>query len=267
MKTIMMINCCICVTSVICGSGFAGTRASANYSITTETIDSGGVNASSVNYSLHGSAIGEFATGNSGLITSTNYSDKLEYVGQLSDMLDPITAGSQFTHGSTTFTINLPLFVSPRGVECRQGPTIGSYTVVFTFGNTLTSVGGVSASATGGGPAPGATGMIDGSDAHRYIVSLANVPNAQYTTISLSNVSDSDANFSASVQTTMGALIGDTNASGRVDAADVSSVRQQTLQPITTSNFREDLNASGRIDAADVSVARQHTLTSLPSSP
>jgi hypothetical protein len=41
-------------------------------------------------------------------------------------------------------------------------------------------------------------------------------------------------------------------------------VRQQTLQPITSTNFREDINASGRIDAADVSVARQNTLTSLP---
>jgi hypothetical protein len=62
----------------------------------------------------------------------------------------------------------------------------------------------------------------------------------------------------------MGVLIGDVNASKRVDAADVSSVRQQTLQTVTSSNFRNDINASGRIDAADVSVARQQTLTSLP---
>jgi hypothetical protein len=62
----------------------------------------------------------------------------------------------------------------------------------------------------------------------------------------------------------MGMLIGDVNASHRVDAADVSLVRQQTLQPITTSNFRNDVNASGRIDAADVSIVREQTLTSLP---
>jgi hypothetical protein len=62
----------------------------------------------------------------------------------------------------------------------------------------------------------------------------------------------------------MGVLLGDVNASGRVDAADVSLVRQQTLQPITSSNFREDINASGRIDAADVSIVRQQTLTSIP---
>jgi len=62
----------------------------------------------------------------------------------------------------------------------------------------------------------------------------------------------------------MGVLIGDVNASRRVDAADVSFVRQQTLQAIDINNFRADINASGRIDAADVSIARQQTLTSLP---
>jgi hypothetical protein len=62
----------------------------------------------------------------------------------------------------------------------------------------------------------------------------------------------------------MGILIGNVSASGGGGAANVSLVRQQTLQLITTSNFREDVNASGRIDAADVSIVRQQTLTSLP---
>jgi len=57
-------------------------------------------------------------------------------------------------------------------------------------------------------------------------------------------------------------LFGDVNGSRRVDAADVSLVRQQTLQSGTSSNFGEDINASGRIDVADVSIARQQTLTS-----
>jgi hypothetical protein len=33
---------------------------------------------------------------------------------------------------------------------------------------------------------------------------------------------------------------------------------------VTGSNFRADINVSNRIDAADVSIARQQTLTSLP---
>jgi hypothetical protein len=105
---------------------------------------------------------------------------------------------------------------------------------------------------------------IDSNDAHNYIVNLTGVANAQRLTVSLSNISDSAGNFSSAISAQMDVLLDDVNASGRVDAADVSLVRQQTLQPITSSNFREDVNVSGRIDAADVSIVRQQTLTSLP---
>ena len=93
---------------------------------------------------------------------------------------------------------------------------------------------------------------------------LPGVTNAQIVTVTLSNVTDSVSNFSSSVTAKMGVLLGDVNASRRVDAADVSLVRQQTLQPVASTNFREDVNASGRIDASDVSAVRQQTLTSLP---
>ncbi len=58
--------------------------------------------------------------------------------------------------------------------------------------------------------------------------------------------------------------VGDVNASGRVDSTDVSLVRQQGLQTVSSSNFQEDIDLSDRIDAADVSLARQQTLTPLP---
>jgi hypothetical protein len=93
-------------------------------------------------------------------------------------------------------------------------------------------------------------------------VNLTNVSNAQTLSISLAGVSDGTNTTNVSVP--MSVLIGDVNVMERVDAADVSVVRQQTIQPVTTDNFREDINASGRIDAADVSIARQQTLTSLP---
>jgi hypothetical protein len=164
------------------------------------------------------------------------------------------------THGSAgQFDINLPLS-GTRGVECRSSTANGDYTLIFTFPNTLASVGGANiASGTGT-----VSGSLIGTDAHEYIVNLTGVTNAQVVTINLSNVHDSAGNFGSAVPASMGVLISDVNASGRVDAADVSLVRQQTLQPVTASNFREDINASGRIDAADVSVARQQTLTSLP---
>ena len=65
----------------------------------------------------------------------------------------------------------------------------------------------------------------------------------------------------------MGVLVGDANATRRVDAADVSSVRQEALQTVTTSNFRDDLNACRRVNAANASIAWRDTLHSLPSTP
>jgi hypothetical protein len=167
---------------------------------------------------------------------------------------------SRKTHGNAgTFDVNLPLDGS--GIECRDGGSGGNYELVFTFSNPLTNVD--SASVTTGTGSAGSSN-IDPNDAHNYVVDLTGVVNAQRITVSLTNVADSAGDFSASVPITMGVLVGDVNASRRVDAADVSSVRQQTLQTIDVTNFRNDVNVSGRIDAADVSVVRQQTLTSLP---
>jgi hypothetical protein len=168
---------------------------------------------------------------------------------------------SRKVHGNAgAFDVDLPL-TGTRGVECRSGGANGEYTLVFSFANTLTSVDGASVT---GGSGSVVSGNIDSDDAHNYIVNLTGVTNAQIITVSLSNVSDSAGDFSSSISAQMGVLIGDVDASARVDAADVSLVRQQALQPITSSNFREDINATGRIDAADVSIVRQQTLTSLP---
>jgi hypothetical protein len=166
---------------------------------------------------------------------------------------------SRKSHGSAgAFDIDL---TNGNGIECRSGGANGDYMLVFTFANALTSV----ASATvNGGTGSVNSANIDSSDAHNYIVNLTGVTNAQVLTVNLTNVTDSAGDFSPAVAGQMGVLLGDVNASKRVDAADISLVRQQTLQPLTSANFREDVNVSGRIDAADVSIARQQTLTLLP---
>jgi hypothetical protein len=167
---------------------------------------------------------------------------------------------SRKVHGSAgTFDIDLP-FTGARGVECRGSGSTNDYTLVFTFANNLITVGGASASGCGGS----VSSSGNGPNSNQYTVNLTGVSNACYITVTLTDVLDSAGNFSPAVSASMGVLLGDVNASGRVDAADVSLVRQQTLQPVTTSNFREDVNTSGRIDAADASITRQQTLTSLP---
>ena len=161
-----------------------------------------------------------------------------------------INVASRKTHGSAgDFDIDL---TSGNGIESRSGGPGGNYTMIFTFNNQITSCGVASTGTVSAGPHP-----------NQCTVQLNGVPNQQHTTVQLTGVVDSNAN-AVNVSGTMGVLIGDVNASKRVDAADVSLVRQQTLQTIDSTNFREDINASGRIDAADVSIARQQTLTSLP---
>jgi hypothetical protein len=170
-----------------------------------------------------------------------------------------VTVASREIHGSAgMFDVDL---TNGTGIECRSGGAGGNYILLFRFANPLTNVDGASVIS---GTGSVASNNIDPADPYSYIVNLTGVTNAQRITVSLNNVADSAAAFSSAVPATMGVLLADVNASGRVDAADVSSVRQQTLQPVTASNFRNDLNASGRIDAADVSIARQQTLTSLP---
>jgi hypothetical protein len=236
-----------------CSSTTHGGRTSTNYSITTETVDAGGVNAQSANYSLRGNAMGEFGAGSSGVTTSSTYTAKIAYVGQLSDMLEPITAGSRMTHGGAgTFDIDLPLVGSP-GIECRANPN----KIVFTFANPLTSIASVSAPA-------GASGSIDNTDAHRYIVTLPGLPNAQYTTISLSNVQDSDANSRASVQVTMGVLFADVNQDTFVLSGDYTAVRQRSGSSLDGTNFKFDVNADGFILSGDYTSVRGQSGMHLP---
>jgi len=179
---------------------------------------------------------------------------------------------SEKSHGSAgNFDVNLPL-AGTRGVECRTpgqlpGGATGDYQLIFTFSNNLQSV--ASASVTHDPTKTATVGSrAIGPKPNQYTVNLTNVSNQQYIQVNLSNVADTlGHNIAAASSPQMGVLVGDVNASGDVDSADVFLVRQQTLHNVTLSNFREDLNASGDIDSADVFVARKQTLTSLPSSP
>jgi len=139
------------------------------------------------------------------------------------------------------------------GIECRS-PGNG-YTMVFSFSTLIANCGAADTGTASIGP-----------NSNQCSVQLSSFPNAQYTTVHLSGVIDtngSNGNFSG----TGGVLIGDVDGSGRVDSTDVFQVRQQTLQNANPFNFRLDVDGSGRIDSTDVFITRQHSLTSLPPPP
>lgn len=168
---------------------------------------------------------------------------------------------SSKAHGAQTFGINLPLTGSP-GVECRTGGANGDFTVIFTFGNTLTNVGGVSLTSGAGAMTTG-TGINPG-DAHQYLIQLTGVLNAQVITLQLANVNDSANNNTPALAVSMGVLAGDTNGDGSVSNSDVSQTKAQSGAAVTGANFREDVNADGAISNSDVSLVKSRSGTQLP---
>jgi PKD repeat protein len=181
---------------------------------------------------------------------------------------------SWMTHDSiaTPFKINLPL-TGTRGVECRSSSSLGAgnYQMVFTFVNNLVSVDGAtlaSGSAGFGNPSvivgPNA-GL--GLSANQCMVNLTGVSNQQYLSIALINAKDTTGAIGTVIGPQMGVLIGDVDASGRVDGNDVSGVQSDTRQSANGTNYRFDVNADGRIDGNDVSATQGSTRTGLPSPP
>jgi hypothetical protein len=168
---------------------------------------------------------------------------------------DPILIGavSRKNHGSAG-PFDIDLLPPAPGIECRSGGSNGDFQIVVTF---AVPVSFNSATVLGTGSVTAAL-----SSGNQVFVNLTGVTNAQRITLTLIGVND--GSHIANVSIPMGVLLGDVDASGRVDSTDVFQVRQQTLQNANSSNFRMDVDASGRIDSTDVFITRQQTLTSLP---
>jgi hypothetical protein len=153
------------------------------------------------------------------------------------------------------FNVNLPL--DGTGIECRSGGANGDHTIVFTFGNPVSSVGSISVTS--------GTGLIANSSIQNgvLIVNLTGVTNAQRLGLTLTNLRDS-ANNTASFNATVGVLIGDTNGDGSVNSADIAQTKSQSGRSVTTPNFREDVNTDGSINSADIALVKSKSGTALP---
>jgi hypothetical protein len=172
---------------------------------------------------------------------------------------------SRKTHG-TAGTFDLTLNPdSPATIEARVGGISGGdHTLVFSFLNTLSGVGSITATATtsSGTQAVTATGDV-GTDPHQYVVNVTAVPNASHLNVTLNGVTDS-ANNVGDVSAHMDVLLGDVNSTGRTDSGDVTAVRNRTVSVPDQQTFQFDVNTSGRIDAGDVTVTRNASVTVLP---
>ena len=101
-----------------------------------------------------------------------------------------------------------------------------------------------------------------GSGSTTATVDLTGVTNAQRITVTLLGASNGTATNDISVP--MGVLVGDSNASGVVNAGDVSQTKSRAGQTLASTNFRSDLNANGGINATDTSIVKSYLGTGLP---
>jgi hypothetical protein len=173
---------------------------------------------------------------------------------------------SRKTHGQAgpfDIVVISPGLESPefRGVECRSGGVSGNHTLIFTFTNTLTSVGGASVSK---GIGSVSSSNIGSSDRHNYIVNLTGVTNAQVITVSLSNVTDSAGNSSSAVEAPMEILLGDTTSDRAVNSSDISQTKSKSGQVVTSVNFRQDVTVNSSINSSDISLVKSKSGTALP---
>jgi hypothetical protein len=196
----------------------------------------------------------DFGQGIGARVSNTSF-----MIRTLAPALALASAVSRKEHGAggPVFDINLPLSGTP-GVECRTGGTNGEHTIVFTFSNPVVSGNATVTSGTGSIPA---APVFSGNT---MTVTLTGVTNAQMTTITLSNVTDSFAQVLPDTAVTIGFLLGDVNGNLTVNASDLGQVKAQSGLPVDATNFRADVNANGAITASDIGQVKAQSGTFIP---
>jgi uncharacterized membrane protein len=177
-----------------------------------------------------------------------------------------LTCGaSNAVYNNASHIVSLPLSGAP-GVECRSNDGTGSSNHTFVFGFTHpVSSAGTPTTSCGTVVSQG----VDPNNSNLYLVQVDTTGyNQQYVTVNLPGVQSAQrpafAQTVSPASVTAGILIGDVNGDGQVDSSDLILVKQQTLQPVGASNFREDVNADGSIDSSDLIIVKHQTLTGLP---
>jgi hypothetical protein len=173
-------------------------------------------------------------------------------IEQWAPSLQVISVVSRKAHGSAgAFDIDL----ANDGTECRAGGTSGDYQIVATFPESVTTTG--ASVISGLGRVSSTT-----SNGSHVTVNLTRVPNAQTITVRLAGVSDGVN--STSLDIPMRILFGDTTGDGVVNASDISQIKLQSGQPVSSSTFREDVTANGVINSSDVAAVKAASGTALP---
>ncbi len=167
-----------------------------------------------------------------------------------------VSAVSRKMHG-TLGPFNIPLPLSgASGIECRSG---GPTQVMFTFPTAVTINNAIVTSGAG------SVGSASGNGTTTVIVNLTGVTNQERITLTLLGVNDGRNTNDVAVR--MGVLLGDTNADGVVNTADITQTRRESgnvAHDDPSANFREDVTVDGVINTADITAVRRQSGNALP---
>ena len=180
----------------------------------------------------------------------------------------PIPSGavSRKTHGGAgTFDVSLPLS-GVTGVECRTGGATNDFTMVVTFGGSVSVSGSPQAQVISGTGTVGSGGVSNGGmvtvAGSTVTVPLTNVADQQTIMVRLNGVTVGTANGDVTIP--MSRLLGDSNGNRAVNAGDIAQVKARSGQAVTAANFRSDLNANGSINAGDIGIAKANSGHGVP---
>ena len=168
------------------------------------------------------------------------------------------TIASRRAHGGAG-TFDLPIASTPQNptTEPRSGGAGGKHTIVFTFDKPVTAGTAAVSEGTAVAGVPTFVG-------NTMIVPLSGVANAQYVTVSATNVAGADGSLGGTGSARIGFLLGDVNQDRAVTLADLGLVNAQVAQLVTASNYFYDVDASGTLSLADKGITNSMLTKSLP---
>src|SRR6185369_8723032 len=82
---------------------------------------------------------------------------------------------------------------------------------------------------------------------NQMTVPLTNVANAQYVTVTGSNVVAADGGTGGTASIRVGYLAGDVSGNRVVTVSDLAQVNAQVAQPVSATNYLKDVNVSGTL--------------------
>jgi lysophospholipase L1-like esterase len=161
-----------------------------------------------------------------------------------------VSAVSRQNQGSTgAYDFNLPLTGTPT-VEDRASATAGSYSIVLTFSQAVTSLTpslAIQAGHTGTAVGTVGTPVINGTT---VTIPLTGVGNAQRLNVHLANIQPGGG----SADVPINILIGDVNGDGAVSSLDIPpiSAAYGTTGGQSKFNPRADVNCDGAVSSVDL---------------